>query len=313
MSNKKVFVGGESGFVSYKSCGLSLAMNILGHQQVYWNDDTIDPRLIGSIPIWMCYNNKSLLPATPYSHGYFVSIPKKFPFGGRIKRLIDSIYRWKANRPYISGFLSYIKKRKSILICQGFSQNNISNLDDFLIIEGFCPLWEIQSFSAKVLSRFFKKFISYTHNSTTRNSLIEKSDINISKTIVISNELLYIRECYHGNNLCGLNIISFTFRTFEDVHIRYIEDFVCFISEINGTYIAVSMNKEETLTQKHKLSSSTGKVIIWEIRKRCNKIQEKTILSRIIIGNDDINEISKIKNSSQYLEKVKRIKFKNNV
>ncbi len=311
MNNNEVFVGKKSGFISFKSNKLSLALNIYGHQQLYWDDDIIDPRLVGSIPFWMCYNTKSLIPAIPYSHGFFASIPRKIPFSGRICRLIDSIYRWKVNLSYTPGFLSYVKYGNSLLINQGFSQSKVNNLNNGIIIKGSCPLWEIPKFSIKVLIRFLSKFKSIFNIPIENESLIKKSGIDISKTIFISDEVLYIRECYNQTNLNGLCLIPFTFRTFADVKIKYLKDFVCFISENNGTFIAVSIFKDELLRKKNELYSSTGKVIIWEFIKKKNKITGKTVLSRIIIANAGINKINEIKSMKIYQEILYRIVAEN--
>lgn len=308
---KNVFVGSESGFISFKSKKLSLALNMFGHQQIYWDNNIVDPRLVGCVPFWMCFNKKSLIPAIPYSHGFGVSIPRKLPLSGRIYRLIDSIYRWKVNLPYTPGFLSYIKRGRSILIFQGFSQNKISNFEKGVLIKGSGPLWEIPLLSPKVLIRFLSEFKSIFIRDYKTKSLIKKSGIEISKTIIFSEEFLFIKECYHHNSLNGAYLTPFTFRTFADVKIKHLRDFVCFISEHNGTFIAVSKGKDETVRKIKDLYSSTGEVMIWEFKKKENKIREKITLSRIIIGGDDVSKVNEIKDINMYQEKINRIKSEN--
>ena len=306
------FIGSESGFVSFKSNKLSLALNVFGHQQFYWNSNIIDPRLVGCVPFWMCFNEKSLIPAIPYSHGYRVSIPSKLPLSGRIYKLIDSVYRWKVNPPYIPGFLSYIRKRSSILIFQGFSKSKIKNLDKGILIMGYGPLMEIPLLSPKVLIGFLSEFKTIFNIPNKNETLIKNSGIEISKTIIISEEFLFIKECYDQNILKGSYLTPFTIRTYANVKIKQLNNFVCFISEINGFFIAVSIYKNEIVKKKKKLYSSTGEVAIWEFKNTKNIIQREITLSRIIIGGDDIRKIDEIKDINVYQEEINRMESENN-
>ena len=67
---------------------------------------------------------------------------------------------------------------------------------------------------------FFDKFSFFV--SGTKETLIKKSKNEISKTIIISDEFLFVEEDYKNCNLIDIHPIIFTLRTFADVNIEYI-------------------------------------------------------------------------------------------
>ncbi len=285
----KIFIGSESGFLSLKSNQISMGLNLLGHQESYWDENIIDPRLIGGVPFWMSFKDKSLIPAIPFSQGPAIVIPEKFPVIGRIYRFINSICRWKNNLPYNSGFLSFISNKKSILVFQGFSQSKVEHREKSIFIEGYGPLWEFPVFSPKVIFRYLSVFKTLFGFSFNNKTLINKSEIDIRKKIFLSQDFMSIEEIYDNEKLMGTTLVPFTIRTFSNTRIKYLKNFVCFISLDKGNFIAVSIYEDEVVHKMKELYSSTGKTTIWQFKKKNDKVEKKTILTRIITGGDDFS------------------------
>ena len=117
----KSYFGQDSGFVSYKSDKLSVAINLFGNQS---KDKDFDPRLIGGVPFWASWRNAEILPSIPYNTGSITSKSTWFPFGTSINYIYNTIKHRKSNSPINAGFLPYILNRSSIICFTGANKIN---------------------------------------------------------------------------------------------------------------------------------------------------------------------------------------------
>ncbi len=278
----RIFIGKDSGFVSFKSQKLSLAFNLYGHQDL--ENDVVDPRLIGGVPFWMCFGDRSIIPAPPYFHGYSVSGPSKIPFGVRIGKVVDTFIKWGKNKLHSSGFLSYLIKGNNEYIFQGFEEYEVDEKGDILSINGSGYLWNQKNGLMQIIINSFSAIIPKIKHKKNY-SLINKSDLRITKKIEVTNELLYIEDDYSQNDLKNYHVIPFTFRSFSNVELKYMNHYVIFESLDKRFSVAVSLIENEKVHLKEKLYSSTGEVILWEFINY-DASEKSNILKRIIIPFD---------------------------
>jgi hypothetical protein len=304
MIEYNVFYGKYSGFFVFRSKGISLAMNLLGHQGYYWAINVLEPRLIGGVPFWLTYKKKSLIPSIPYNHGLASSGPKTIPHGIKISRFLNSLKKWRTNKPYYAGFLSYLEKRNEHYISQGFNSNYIKETESGIYISGKANLFIIKKYSLNVIVYFFKDLISliFKHPMNKKN-IVKKTNIIIKKKIYINNEMMYINDLY-PKDMKNYKLISFTLRTFDNVNKAFFGDFICFISRENNTYIAVSINKNEKIIKPEKAYSSTGKCKIWKIVDPTSLFYRSNN-ERVLLFGDNINDVYKLKPKEYYLKKAR--------
>ena len=307
MKNKvKIFYGNESGFLSFKSKRLSFAMNIYGHQAFYWDNNITDPRLTGAVPFWMTFKSNSSIPAIPFSHGPVVVLPSKTPLLGRIYRFINSVYSWKNNFPYNAGFLSFLIGKDDILIFQGYEKHEVYRLDDYCIIKGSGELIKFPLFSFKVIINFIIKFKTIFRLKDSSKSLIKSTGKYLDKEIHLSKDYIFIEDKYHLKNPRNRELVPFTIRTYTNVDIKFINEFVCFISP-NNTYLAVSITKDEILKKEKDLFSSTGDVTVWKIINKSLVHYNKSKVRRVVTGGDNINELQEINYYNDKIEVMRNL------
>lgn len=297
--NPEVFIGKDSGFISYRSHALSLSLNVGFHQNLDGCES--DPRLVGGIPFWINYSTNSLIPPPPYTHGSTTSGSKKIPFSTSIGSILDNIYKLRKNIPISSGFLPYLIKNNSIYVFQGASEWESHKLNTVFKVEMKGPLWKfnmnrwniIKNANKIVLNAWIK-----TNNRITYENIFNKTNIINNRKILIDTNNVYIEDSFIDIPDKKFKVIPFTIRTYDNV--EYIEEdsYVIFKNSFNSNVIVVSKMKGEELIRASRLNSSAGHVRLWKFNNNNNLRNLKRLIS---IGDRD------------FLKKVDRQFFVDNI
>jgi hypothetical protein len=286
-SNKEVriSIGKDSGFISYKSDELSICLNYKGHQAL--NKSMLDPRLSGCVPIWLSYQNKPLIPAPPYTHGFTISGPNTIPLGKLLGEIYDFNYKWFRNMAYSNGYLSYLKSKRSLYILQGSDTINYQIADNKLILNFHCPIWKISLNPYLVLLESSRAYLRKRIKKPNSINLISKTPFFATRSMIIEQNAIYFKDDYNIPYK-NLSYIPFNIRTFNDAKIESHDKFFKILNT-NGSNFLINRYSSDNIKLKKELYSSTGKSNLWEIKNKSAKNRKTYEADYILLPESNKN------------------------
>jgi len=260
-----IFFSNHSGFVSFKSTQISLAMNLWGHQT---KDKEFDIRLTGGIPFWLCFNNVEMLPSLPNYTTKITSNPTALPLGTTLGYIYDTIKSRKINSSNNVGFLPFLKRGANIYCFTGAKEiKSITKTKEYLIVKFEGNLKKFHQGFWKVLLKstlwMLSKWLNFK-NLYNIQYLIDQTDWRLSRTLIFSKDFIYFRDRLLTNGSINLKLISFSFRTFQDYFIRNeTSDFVTLASSKSEVEMHISKMPNDNIKYERQLFTSTGLAKLW--------------------------------------------------
>lgn len=265
---KKIFIGKNSGFISYRSSKLAMSLNVFGNQS---EEKDFDLRLSGGSPFWLSYNGIELLPSFPNYTARITSAGTKIPLASTIGYVYDTVRSRKVYSPNNLGFLPYLRRGNSIFCFSNTTRFEYEkpNPDNLIIsFEG-----RLKKFRAGFIEVLFKSikwalFSWFSPNrSRDRQYLISDTNIQFKRKMLIGEEFLYLNDRISETGESRYSHCPFTFRSKDDFNnCEEEEDFFKVTSSKSSLVICISRLENEQMILKRALSSSTGIANYWEIK-----------------------------------------------
>ena len=278
----KVFIGQNSGFVTYKTKFLSMGMNVIGHQKK--TVEYVDPRLTGGVPLWLCYSSEDILPTIPFTDGLTTGRLSKLPLGVTMGDFANNVMRWSRNPPFSAGFLPYLENREFFLVFLGASEWGISDWKaNGINISMLGPLWFVSAREWDIIvftiRELWKKWLKNPPKSKS-SKVFRKSSYLMQRNVLIDRNAVYFRDRIFELNLARFDFVPFSLRTYGSTIVETKEKYFLFEDIDRSLTILVSREKDEYVELKTELGSSKGPIRLWNIN--CNtgsRLNSKRIIS----------------------------------
>lgn len=301
----KVFIGQNSGFVTYKTEFLSMGMNVIGHQKKIV--EYIDPRLTGGAPFWMCYGSEDILPAIPYTYGSMTSKPSsKFPLGITLRGFMNDMIQWHRNLPFSAGFLPYLKDKNSIRIFLGACKWKACKWrENDLKINMLGPLWLVSRKSSDIACFSAQRLLKAWFNRPLQSNfpkLFKRTDVYMCRSVLLSRDYIHFRDSISEYNSKKFDFVPFSLRTYDATTVESNNEYFILKNCAKKYVMIVSRNEGEIIELRAKIGSSKGVVCLWNIvcGDKNKSAKENTITTdRLIMFREEENEKEKHKFSKE--------------